>query len=476
MAQITKGLPFLMPEYILLCGILLLTLGSVLPKVSTFGQANLTFLVVLLGGLSLLFQGHETTQTLFSNVLLLDKTAFVNKSMMFVASLFTLPFAYHYEKPAKEWYILFLGVLLGASLMCMANNLIMMIIAMELLSISAYLLTGLGKEHRNHTEAAIKYILFGMFATAVMIYGISWWYGLVGSFDFIPHSLEKVAVGVQILVISLVFVGFFFKIGAVPFHFWQPDVYDGLAYPTVAFFATVPKIAAMAMLTRFVGYTYEMMDPFYVQLILGIISVLSMTVGNLLALNQTHTKRMLAYSSIAHTGFLLLPLITLQAQGSQGGLLFYLLIYVSINFAAFLMAGIFHHHALSDNMSELNGKATKHTLWATAFIIVLVALIGLPPTAGFIAKWFVFLYLIQTWSNDANVLYLILLIAAALNTVISLFYYLKIPSLMVFKPSHTETAMPQFFSWQTFMAVFLATFALILGIIGFDTVMNFFQR
>jgi NADH-quinone oxidoreductase subunit N len=244
------------------------------------------------------------------------------------------------KSPSLEWHILVIGLLLGAHFMVMAKHLLMMYIGMEIVSICSYLLAGMRKKERFAAEAGMKYLLFGAFSSAMMLYGISWLYGSTGSFTLdVDFYLQfgKIPLLTQTLILLLFLSGFWFKISIVPFHFWTPEVYEGVRYPTAAYFSTIPKVAGIGMLIRFMGMMGSCStctEPLLY--VLAFLSILTMTWGNIAALAQKSGKRLLAFSAIAHSGFLLMLLLPHSKMGYTAAL-YYVGIYTLMNFLAFFV-------------------------------------------------------------------------------------------------------------------------------------------
>ena len=381
-----------------------------------------------------------------------------------------------------EYYGIWLSILLGANLLLMAKNWLMIVVSLECISLSSYLLTGFIKQNRGQTEAAVKYVLFGAFSSATMIYGISWWYGSTGNLGLdatnVAPNFNLLNLPTQIMIFSFILVGIFFKTGLVPLHFWTPDIYEGVSYPTASLFSGIPKIAGFFLAWRVLHALSGVTSFSYLLILLALIAALSMSWGNLLALLQTKTKRLLAYSGIAHSGFLLMALMpTYHAEISlsDNAFVFYLIFYALINAAAFWIGGFLEKMLNSDEIAHYQGLANKMPWLTVAFAIILLALTGLPPTAGFITKWYAMLGVWEETRLHYSPVWLFLLIVAAINTVISLFYYLKIPAGMVFKPLQANisfaTLKNSFIAYG--IIALLAALTLLFGVYGFDALMSY---
>jgi NADH-quinone oxidoreductase subunit N len=343
---------------------------------------------------------------------------------------------YQYQKPAgSEFYGVLVALVLGLHLISMANNLLMVYLSLELVSICAYILVGQGPAKKG-AEAGIKYILFGAMASGIMLYGISLLYGFTGSLDITVLAQLNLADTAQSLAATLAIIfmlaGILFKLGAVPMHIWVPDAYEGGPTPVIAFLSVAPKAAAIALLIRLLqGVSYEFLQigvyPFLI-----LVAILSIFIGNLAALRQTITRRMLAYSSIAHTGFLLIGVIALSQSGLQA-ILFYLFVYLLMNMAAFVLVQWVAEYKGREDLEAFKGLGLLYPFLGVIAIILMIALTGLPPTGGFSAKLFIFSAVWEAYELKGDTSLLILFIVGLANTVLALFYYLRIPFYMFFR-------------------------------------------
>jgi len=340
------------------------------------------------------------------------------------------------ENSTAEYFLLFHAVILGSCLLASSMNFIMVLLSLELISISSYLLSGFGFDKKS-AEGSLKYFLFGTVATACMIYGLSIIYGFAGTLDFSSELFLKnlIALSSPLLLIAglLTLAGFLFKITAVPFHLWAPDVYESAPTPVVALISVVPKLAGIVVLTKFTlainlfgqsGYNW--------QIIIAIISLISILVGNLSAIAQSNPKRMLAYSSVAQSGFLLIGLVTFGMDGVHF-MLFYSAVFLVMNFLVFNALNQFENSYADLTIQSFAGLGTRSIIPSLAILIGLVSLTGLPPTAGFTAKLFVFGSLWGAYQQSGELILLALFLIGLLNTVVSLFFYLKIPYYLFLK-------------------------------------------
>lgn len=353
-------------------------------------------------------------------------------------SLRTLPKeGYNYS----EYYIVMMGALLGMMFMASAGDLIMVFIGIETLSISLYILAGFARKREESNEAAMKYLLLGAFATGFMLYGISLIYGATG-YTALYQAVKEMGTPPSTLFIAgfaLLLVGLLFKASLVPFHMWAPDVYQGAPTPIAAFMSTGAKAAAFAVLYRvlmvfFQDYTDTTTIFWYKPLF--IISILSMTIGNITAIVQTSVKRMLAYSSIAHAGYLLMAILSWNAAGSKA-MMFYLLSYTLMNMGAFGVVALMRRGDNSnEHLASFAGLSKKAPFLAAMMMLFMFALAGIPPTAGFLGKFLIFAAAVQ------KQLY-VLVIFGVINAVISVYYYLRVIVVMYMSEPDENTASPE---------------------------------
>ena len=321
------------------------------------------------------------------------------------------------------YYALLAAATIGFSLMAAAGDMIMLFIAIETASISLYALAGLATGRSRSVEAGMKYFIYGSFASAIMLYGMSLLYGLTGETNL--HVIAGILLGggadtAVLLIAVLLIVGFGFKISIVPFHFWSPDVYEGAPSPVTAFLSTASKAAGFAVITRFflagaVGVPTPSQGWWN---ILVAMAVLTMILGNFMAIYQTNMKRLIAYSSIAQAGYALIGLVTLTPDGS-GATMFYLLMYLFSNMAAFAVIILVSNKNGSDEMKDFYGLSRRSPYLGLVMLFALLSLGGIPPTGGFFGKFFLFRAAI-----DAGMWWLALI--GLLTAFVALYYYLNI--------------------------------------------------
>ena len=336
---------------------------------------------------------------------------------------------------AGEYYALILFCTVGMILLASSTDMIMIFLGIEIVSICLYVLAGIRRNDQRSNEAALKYFLLGAFATGFLLYGMTLVYGSTGStnlFKIAEFVKNPSAQSNPLLMMGLVLlvIGFGFKVASVPFHMWAPDVYQGAPTPVTAFMAVGPKAAAFAAFFRVFADAFPEMSSSW-EMLLSIIAVLSMFVGNLGAIMQTNIKRMLAFSSISHAGYILMAIIAKNSLGSSS-LLFYMLSYAFMTFGVFGIVIILGRKGEENlEIKNYSGLAYKHPVIALSMTIFLLSLGGLPPFAGFVAKFYLFSAAIQEGL-------LTLVIIAVLNSAISFYYYLKVVVFMYMKEPEAE--------------------------------------
>ncbi len=475
-----SGLFYFVPELLLIVTFILVILADLIVP----GRKSIvTFWTALTGvatsGLLSYMQLSQLRSgiTMFSGNVVLDDVAirfkliFVFVVIVFLVFIRSNKMLQEHRKGTGDLYMLIPAILLGLNLMAMSTSLLMIFISIEMVSIGSYLMVGYMSEKSEQSEAAVKYALFGSVCSAIMLYGMSLLYAYTGTINIISGSfvarLAELPSFSTSLALILTLVGIGFKLSFVPLHFWTPDVYQGAPTPVTAFLSTAPKIAGFALLIRFLA-------PFYVQaasgtpvfdfeLIISVIAILTMIAGNFAAIWQSNVKRMLAYSSIGHTGFALMAVVTFSTLGFKS-LLFYFSVYAVMNMAAFMLADRIEEQSGASSSDDYKGLGSVLKLEMVCFVIVLIALTGLPPTGGFTAKLFVFSSVFEIYSATGSKLILLMLIVGALTTVVSLFYYLKIPLNAYLRKRENDTSVTVGRGFITYAALLLTGILLALGI------------
>ncbi len=479
-ASLGTSLPAFLPELVICATIV----GLLLVRTVYTGRKLDAFWLMLFGSLAALWlaapwhylqagvnllSGTETGTPIFTGMLVYDKfSVYMRGLLLFFAALyavFTRLSGVPDREDATEFYVLILGATLGMCLMVSANHMLIVFLGIEMASVPAYALSGLLRRRRQSSEAALKFAVFGGATAGVMLYGISLLVGTLGS-AHLPTMARQLADLLQsgggserLLVPALgglmVMVGLCFKLSAVPFHFWAPDVFEGASAEVAAFLSVASKAAALGLLVRLaVGFGYvapavAALKPLhdhaamiaalapardYIAGLLVLLSAVTCTFGNLAAYGQTNIKRLLAYSTIAHAGYMMMPVAAAvvlmgrspaDAAAAVASMAFYAAIYLFMNLGAFAVAAFLRNSLGSERIEDYAGLVRKSPGVALCFSIILFSLIGLPPLAGFAAKFAIFGYVLK-----ADLLGLLFI--GVLNTVLSLFYYLRVVRVMVF--------------------------------------------
>ena len=401
---------------------------------------------------------------LFNGLLVLDPWAvffkYLSWAVTALAILIAGPSLEVASERMGEYCALLLDVAVGMSLMASSTDMMMLVIGVELVSMVSYALAGFKKHDRKSSEAALKYVVYGGVASGMMLFGMSYLYGLLGTTNLVGTAARMnaqaamlaqagVAASVagagrvaMVVAVVLVLSGVGYKIASVPWHMWCPDVYEGAPTPFTAFLSVGPKAAGFALAVRILygamsvsggaDLATAVADVPWPQVV-GVIAGLTMTVGNFAALNQTNLKRMLAYSSIAHAGYILMGVAAASETGSQSVAL-YLVVYLFMNLGAFLVVGIVGRLSGSESIFEYRGLSARAPFAAVAFAVFLFSLTGLPPLAGFVGKFHLFKALVDRGGSWQ----ITLAIVGLLNSAVSLYYYARIVKAMFLDKPHTE--------------------------------------
>ena len=375
----------------------------------------------------------------FSQMIVNDNFGFFFQVLFLVAAFITVLLSMHYFRDNTqilgEYYSLLLFAVLGMIFMVKATDLVMVFIGIETLSLSVYILSGCLREDRRSGEAALKYILLGAFSTAFLLFGIALIFGVTGTTNL--NAVAAAIAGKNILLdpmlllaMVMLLVGIGFKISLVPFHMWTPDFYEGAPTPVTAFMSVGVKAAALAVFLRVFLLALPLLNPTWRHLLVGI-SVLTMTVGNIIAISQDNIKRMLAYSSIAHAGYLLIGMI---AGGETGisSMLYYLVVYTFMNLGAFAVVIAFGNKG-EDNLaiSDYAGLGSRFPALAFVMTLFMLSLAGIPPLSGFMGKFYIF-------SAAVKEGYIGLAVIGVINSLISVYYYLRVTVMMYMKKPERE--------------------------------------
>ncbi len=446
------SVPYLYPESILILGVLAIVLWDLLsPKELRFSGVVAIALAALAGsfGLSVYYLVHHfPALSLFGGQLAFDRYANVFRALfalitgvVLICALPTPEAAHGSEehRGAAEFITLLLVVSVGMNFMCMSQSLLMIYLSIEIVSVISFVMAGFKINDRKSSEAALKYVVFGGVSSGIMLYGMSWFFGLTRSLLLPEISARVVAMtaegghvpDVVFMAAVCVLAGFGYKISAAPFHMWAPDVYEGSPTTVTAFFSVGPKAAGFSVLIRFFsealsahgGMLGDIQTPW--PLVGGILAMATMTVGNLSALQQNNVKRMLAYSSIAHAGYMLLAFTVFTPDGIAA-VVFYIFTYCLMNLGAFLVViALADKNGGDETVGAFTGLGTRAPILAATMAVFLFSLTGLPPFAGFIGKFYIFAALLRAGGKYAD-WYWALAAVGVLNSVVSLFYYARI--------------------------------------------------
>ena len=464
-SQNLASLADFLPETILTLGVMALFLLDLVwrrhPRRTAYlsGAMGLILLVTAVA----LGNSPGAPRELFNRMLVNDGLGAFFQWIFLATTAYTAAVAIHSREISNdrlgEFFALLLSILLGLDLMAISSDLLMVYLSLELVSMVSYALAGFRKNNSRSTEAALKYVIYGGVASGIMLFGISYLYGLFGTTNlialapkiqgfssdlFLASTLGQSPAAQLAMVVAVVFVlaGVGFKMASVPWHMWCPDVYEGAPTPFTGFLSVGPKAAAFAVAIRFffVGFTEQTAAHGLINTttvpwpaILGILAAITMTLGNLSALGQTNLKRLLAYSSIAHAGYLLMGLAAASVLGFQS-VLVYLVVYLFMNLGAFLVVAAVAEKHGGESIFEYRGLIKRAPFTAIAFSLFLFSLTGLPPLAGFTGKYLLFAALLEKGGSW----YIALAIVGAINSAISLYYYARVVKAMILDAPTTE--------------------------------------
>ncbi len=435
-AQLNAGT--ILPEGIVVITLLVVLLADLILGRASSRWTPYAAIAGLIGAIvALYFQWNATNPIGFLGEFNSDALSIVFRGIVAIATAITVAMSIRYVEQTGTGLGEFLTILLtaatGAMLLCGSDELVTIFVSLETLSISSYLLTGYMKRDPRSNEAALKYLLIGASSSAIFLYGNSLLYGLSGGktrLSEIGASLAAQGSGESLgLVIALVFViaGIAFKISAVPFHQWTPDVYEGSPTPVVAFLSVGSKAAGFALAIRMFAVAFPLVEEQW-HYVFTALAVLSMVLGNVVALTQTSMKRLLAYSSIGQAGFVMIGMITGTTEG-YASMIFYLLIYLFMNLGGFICVILFSLRTGTDQITEYSGLYQKDPLLTLGLSLCLLSLGGIPPLAGFFGKLYIFW---AGWKAGAYGLVLLGLV----TSVISIYYYIRVVKMMVVKEPH----------------------------------------
>ncbi len=410
----------------------------------------------------------------FNGMFILDAFSIFAKVVFLFSAILTILVSSRYleeeRAQAGEYYALVLFAVVGMMFLASAGDFVAIFVALETMALSFYILVGFLKANRKSNEAALKYFLLGSFSTGILLYGISLIYGTTGTTNLGLIGMARASSALQpdrapvfILGAILLTVGLGFKVAAVPFHMWVPDAYEGAPTPVTAFLSTGSKAAAFIVLARVFGVGFLKMGGRWAVLMV-ILSVASMTLGNVAAILQDNIKRMLAYSSIAHAGYVLLGIIAMglgrtveEREWGLQAVILYLLIYTFVNIGAFaLVIMLRREQIVGDRVTDFAGLARREPFAAFAMLIFMLSLAGIPATAGFVGKWYLF-------GAAIRVDYAWLAVVAVVNSAVSLYYYVRVVVMMYMREPQDATAIVPSLGQRVAIAV-CGAFTIVFGV------------
>ncbi|HEY3043742.1 MAG TPA: NADH-quinone oxidoreductase subunit N [Vicinamibacterales bacterium] len=462
----TSDFYYILPELVLTAGALLVLIADVaLPRSSRTSHGVLAWLTLAVIGVTLasLVPFTGTRVEVAHGLMAVDRFGLFFKIVFLISAAMTVLMSIRYLEvegaPPGEYYFLILCATLGMMVMAGGIDLITIFIGLETMAISFYILAGFIKPNQRSNEAAVKYFLLGAFSLGILLYGMSIMYGLSGTTALrvmAPIFVGQVRDPRLVLAVILVVAGVGFKIAAVPFHMWAPDVYEGAPTPVTAFLSVGSKAASFAMLLRIFLEGLPSSNPDW-KVLFAVLSVVTMTVGNLAALTQTNIKRMLAYSSIAHAGYILMGVVAGTSRG-VAAMLIYIFVYAFMQLGAFAVVVLLRRRdVVGDELKDFSGLSFRNPFAAFAMLLFMLSLGGIPPTAGFMGKFWLFSAVIDTPG------YVWLAVIAVLNSAISLYYYIRLVVFMYLK-KETMGSEPVAGPSLTFALVVAVAATIVLGI------------
>ena len=442
-----QSLSFFYPELLLTLVILFAIIYDLLIDSSESGKVGwvLVFGLVLVA-IAIWFQDSSKVTTLFTDAVVLDPFSTFFKLLIILATIFVSVVSL-YSNELRDYrkgeYFYLLGIItFGLFMMVSSIDLIMVYVSIEIVSIMSFVLAGYLKKNTRSNEAALKYVVYGAFSSGIMLFGLSYIYGLTGSTNFFQIQQILASSGSEsnsaiLMAVVMILAGFGYKVSAVPFHFWTPDVYEGSPTTITAYLSIAPKAGAFAMMIRFFNQvladggamsglgSISTTDLPWASLI-SLLAVLTMTVGNVVAIQQDNIKRMLAYSSVAHAGYMLLAMPVMSGD-SIYAIMVYLVMYLFMNLGAFFVVITIKNKTDGETFDDYKGLGWEMPIVGITMTLFMVSLTGLPPTAGFIGKFYIFASLIQGGGS-----FYWLVVIGGVNSVVSLYYYLRVVKVMYF--------------------------------------------
>jgi len=448
-----QSLSFYYPELILIGVILAAIIYDLTIHQSKSGNVGWVLVAGLIAVAGAIYFQEQRVTTLFTDSIVLDPFASFFKLIIILATIFvsivSLQLGELKEYRKGEYFTLLGIIVFGLFLMVSTVDLIMVYLSIEIVSIMSFVLAGYLKQNTRSNEAGLKYVVYGAFSSGIMLFGLSYIYGLTGSTNYFLiqqaiATMDASANTALLMAMIMVLAGFGYKISSVPFHFWTPDVYEGAPTTITAYLSIAPKAGAFAMMIRFFnqvladGGAMGGLDASSVASlpwanIMSLLAVITMTLGNVVALQQNNIKRMLAYSSIAHAGYMLLAMPVMSGD-SIYAIMIYLVMYLFMNLGAFFVVITVKNKTGGETFDDYKGLGWEMPLIGVVMTIFMVSLTGLPPSAGFVGKFYIFASLIK----GGNQFYW-LVVVGGINSVISLYYYFRVVKVMFLEGERKDT-------------------------------------
>ena len=457
--MILEQIKLLMPEIIIATGICTMVLSSSIKIISTkFSSQIIAVLTLMTATASTIFLLPSESQYLFDHQVIIDPLTSGLRISSYVIVLIVIFGTDVNEKTNQnELFLIELFATLGISIICSAANLLIIYLGLEILALSLYALVASNKHSIESTEAGMKFFILGAIASAVFLYGISLIYGTYGTLNIHEiNSIDSTNTLETQIALGFLLCGIAFKFGAIPFHTWVPDAYQGASTSAALFLSTAPKIAAFALLYRILIDGFMAISETWT-IMIQVLGILSLILGNLIAISQTNMKRLLGYSAIGHVGFIFLGISTGTKNGLESSL-FYVLIYVLMMITAFMSLEVLSSkkHKV-ELISDLKGLNNSHPWFALIMLFVMFSMIGIPPFAGFFAKWSILTSLI-----DANMIYTAII--AIVMSVVAAFYYLRVVWYIYFEKTELSISQIGSSSLQQITVSCVGLFLLFLGL------------
>ena len=473
-----QSIQLFIPELIIVATVLVGILADLLiSKKKSYLVGNWILGGLLISLIAVLMHNEHNVVTLFTDMVTLDPFAVFFKTIILIATVLVVLIS-RYNNEFKdyrigEYFILIAIMVFGMMLMVSSVDIILLYLAIETVSIMSFILAGYLKKEKRSNESSLKYVVYGAFSSGLMLFGMSILFGLTGSTKLCLIGMNLTLLGgtanyALIIAFILILAGFAYKISVVPFHFWTPDVYEGAPTTIAAFLSVAPKAAGFAVLIRFFHIVFGDAGALqagswitFTELpwgqILALLAVLTMTLGNVVAIQQDNLKRMLAYSSIAHAGYMLMVIPVLSTE-SIFAIAFYLFVYILMNLGAFFVIISVKNETGGETFKDYQGLGWKMPIVGVIMTVFMFSLTGLPPTAGFIGKFYLFAAIIEGGSQ-----FYWLAFIGVINSVISLYYYMRVVKVMYFE-GESQLQLKHPILPITLILIILAAATIIIGI------------